>query len=43
MLGTDILVSDGLDLLERNEQLSNFFDVTNRKIIDFLRKKLTQL
>ena len=37
-LGTDISICDRFDLLQRNERLSNFSDVANRKIIDFLRK-----
>ena len=39
-LGTDISVCNRLDLLQRNEQMNNFYDVANRKIIDILRKKL---
>ena len=37
-LGTDISICDRFDLLQRNERLSNFSVVANRKIIDFLRK-----
>ena len=36
-LGTDISVCDRPDLLQRNERLSNFSDVANRKTIDILR------
>ena len=42
-LRTDISICDRLDLLQRNEWLSNFSDVANTKIIDILRKKLVEL